>query len=441
MNSRKIIKDTLDSIFYKGAYSNIELNKRLSESDLNDKDKGLVTEVVYGTIKYKKTIDYIISTLVADEKKIDKRILNILRSAIYQIKFLDRVPDFAVVNESVNLGKKISINSSRFINGVLRNFIRNKDSEIKNNISDIEYLSIEYSFEPWMVKLFVEQYGRENSIKILSGLNSTPSVTVRVNSLKSDYDDVFDELNKQGYTVEEGNICPEAINIIRGKSIENNPLFIEGKITVQDESAMMVAPVLELNGELKVLDLCSAPGGKTTHIAELLENKGTVIGCDIYDHKLKLVEENKNRLGIENIQTKLLDAAKYNSELRETADRILVDAPCSGFGIIRKKPEIKWTKSQKDLKDLVEIQRNILKNAWLYLKPGGIMVYSTCTLNKKENEENIKWIKENYKDVQFEKIFLGESDNLIYNDDGSVTILPNEFFDGFYIAKLRKLSR
>ncbi|GKU24806.1 16S rRNA (cytosine(967)-C(5))-methyltransferase RsmB [Clostridium folliculivorans] len=441
MNSRKIIKDTLDSILYNGAYSNIELNKRLSESDLNDKDKGLVTEVVYGTIKYKKSIDYIISTLVADEKKIDKRILNILRSAIYQIKYLDRVPDFAVVNESVNLGKKISMNSSRFINGVLRNFIRNKDAEIKSNISDIEYLSVEYSFEPWMVKLFLEQFGREKCVKILSGLNSTPSVTVRVNSLKSDYDEVFDELNEQGYTVEEGNICPEAINIIRGKSIENNPLFIQGKITVQDESAMLVAPLLELNGDLKVLDLCSAPGGKTTHIAELLDNKGTVIGCDIYDHKLKLVEENKDRLGIENIQTKLLDAAKYNSEFREIADRILVDAPCSGLGIIRKKPEIKWTKSQKDLKDLVNIQRDMLKNAWLYLKPDGIMVYSTCTLNKKENEENIKWIKENYKDVQIEKIYLGESDNVIYNEDGSVTILPNEFFDGFYIAKLRKLSR
>lgn len=441
MNSRKIIKDILDSIFYKGAYSNIELNKRLNESDLNDKDKGLVTEVVYGTVKYKKTIDYIISTLVADFNKIDKRILNILRSAIYQIKYLDRVPDFAVVNESVNLGKKISINSSKFINGVLRNFIRNKDAEIKSDISDIEYLSIEYSFEPWMVKLFYEQYGKENCMNILNGLNSTPSVTVRVNSVKSDFDEVFDELKEQGYTVEEGSMCPEAINIIKGKSIENNPLFSEGKITVQDESAMLVAPMLELEGDLKVLDLCSAPGGKTTHIAEILENKGLVVGCDIYEHKLQLVNENKLRLGINNIETKLLDAAKYNSEYREWADRILVDAPCSGLGIIRKKPEIKWTKSQKDLKDLINIQRDILKNAWLYLKPDGIMVYSTCTLNKKENEENIKWLRENFKDVQLEKIYLGDSDNLMYNEDGSVTILPNEFLDGFYIAKLRKLSR
>ncbi|GIM27857.1 ribosomal RNA small subunit methyltransferase B [Clostridium polyendosporum] len=441
MNSRKVIVDILDSVLFHGAYSNIELNKRLNESNLNDKDKALVTEVIYGTVKYKKTIDFIISSFVKDINKIDKKLINVLRSAIYQIRFLDKIPDYAIVNEAVNLAKRVSLQSSKFVNGVLRNYLRNKDKDFNKGTSNIKRLAFEYSMEEWMVELFIRQYGEEVAKKILLGLNSTPDVTVRVNQLKKDYDDVFEQLKIQGYEVEEGFICPEAINIIKGRNIEVNPLFKEGCITVQDESAMLVAPSMDLEDDLKVLDLCSAPGGKTTHIGELMNNHGGILAFDVYDHKLELIKENCKRLGLTNIEAQIMDATKLNSAYVSCADRVLIDVPCSGLGIIRKKPEIKWTKSPKDLKDIIDIQRKIMENGWNYVKPNGIMLYSTCTLNKKENEENIQWFLSKHKDAVIEKLFVGKADNLIYNNDGSLTIIPNSRMDGFYIAKLMKRGR
>ena len=201
---------------------------------------------------------------------------------------------------------------------------------------------------------------------------------------------------------------------------------------------MLVAPLLELCDNLTVLDLCSAPGGKTTHIAELMNNTGKVLAFDLHENKLELINENAKRLGITNIETKEMDATKINSDLINLGDRVLIDVPCSGIGIVRKKPEIKWNKTRKDLRDIIEVQRNIMENAWQYLKPNGVMVYSTCTLNKEENEDNIEWFLREHNDAKIEKIYLGKSDNLRYNKDGSVTILPNEYMDGFFIARLRK---
>jgi 16S rRNA (cytosine967-C5)-methyltransferase len=289
-----------------------------------------------------------------------------------------------------------------------------------------------------MIRLLIKQYGENLSKKIMLGLNAIPQVSVRVNEIKADYDEVFEELEKLEYDIEEGVICPEAICIKGGKSIESNPLFKEGKITVQDESAMVVAPLLELKEGMKVIDLCSAPGGKTTHIAEMLQNTGKVLAFDIHEAKLGLIKENCERLGITNVEINTNDATKLNSELVESSDRILIDVPCSGIGIIRKKPEIKWNKARADLRDIIPIQREIMENSWQYLRSGGIMVYSTCTLNKEENEENIDWFLSSHKDCSVKKIFIGNQDNLIYNKNGSLTIMPNENMDGFFIAKLEK---
>lgn len=438
MKTRKIIVKILDNIFNNEAYSNIELNKYLNSEEINSKDRGLITEVVYGTIKYKRTIDIILSKYVKDIAQIDLAVINILRSAIYQMKFLDRVPNYAVVNEAVNLAKEVSQNSSRFVNGVLRNYIRNEGRNYKQDFSKIESLAYDYSFEKWMIELFIRQYGEDTTIEILKGLNCKPNITVRVNSLKGSYDDVFEMLEKEGYDVEEGALCPEAVKINRGSNIEKNPVFNDGYITVQDESAMMVAPLFNIENGDKIMDLCSAPGGKTTHLAELLENTGEVLAFDIYEHKLKLIEENANRLALTNIKTGIMDATKIDSKYINYASKVLIDVPCSGLGIIRKKPEIKWNKKAKELRELVQIQRTIMENAWNYLQEGGELIYSTCTLNKRENEENIDWFVEKHRDAKIEKVFLGKASNLLYNDNGSVTILPNEHMDGFFIAKLIK---
>ena len=436
MNSREVALNIINRVLIEGAYSNLVLSNELNESDLNEKDRALVTELVYGTIRRKKTLDMIISNYIKDISLMDERVLNILRMAIYQMHFLDKVPEFAACNEAVELAKQISVQDSKLVNGILRSYTKNPDDmDVKDKIDRLVY---QYSYEPWFIRMIYKQYGEENGRKILSGLNATPKVTVRVNASKGDYDEVFERLEEMGYDVEEGYACPEAIIIKGGSSIENNELFREGLITVQDESAMLVSPLLDLNPGDVALDLCAAPGGKTTHIAELLENEGKVYSFDLHENKLSLINENLERLGLNNVEVEAMDATKLNSKYVACADKVLIDVPCSGLGIIRKKPEIKWNKSRKALKDLVPTQREIMENAWAYLKNGGTMIYSTCTLNTEENQDNVEWFLNKYKDAKVEKIYLGNMDNFIYNNDGSLTILPNEYMDGFYIAKISK---
>lgn len=438
MNSREVALNIVNRVLNEGAYSNIVLSKELNASDLSDKDKALVTELVYGTLRRKNTLDTIISNFVKDISVMDNEVLNILRIAIYQMHFLDKVPEFAACNEAVELAKKLSVQESKLVNGILRSYTKNPD-EIDINGGVVDKLAYQYSFEPWFIRMIYKQYGEEIGRKVLQGLNQTPKVTVRVNTLKVDFDEVYDKLEEMEYDVEEGYVCPEAVIIKGGRSIENNELFNDGLITVQDESAMIVAPVLDVEDGDTVLDLCAAPGGKTTHIAELLNGTGKVLAFDLHENKLSLIKENVERLGLNNVEVEVMDATKLNSKYISSSNRVLIDVPCSGIGIIRKKPEIKWNKTRKSLKDLVPTQRQIMENAWAYLKYGGTMVYSTCTLNKEENEENIEWFLDKHKDAKMEKVFLGNKDNLLYNKDGSLTILPNEYMDGFYIAKIRKM--
>jgi len=439
-NSRLVAIIVIEKVLNENAYSNIVLGLELNKSDLSDKDKALVTEIVYGTLKYKYTIDKILCSYI--KKGIDKLesfVLNILRISVYQIRFLDKVPSFAVVNEAVNLTKKKSnIGASKLVNGVLRSYLRDSDAKYYNEKDNIERLCFEYSFTKSLVKLFIKQYGLERAEKILKGLNHKPDVTVRVNTLKLTYKETWEKLIDNGYNIQEGYVCPVAIRIIKGKNIENNPLFNEGNITVQDESAMLAASSMELLPNLKVLDLCSAPGGKTTHIAEIMGNTGHISAFDIHKNKLSLIKENLNRIGITNTTCDVRDATIYDENLFEIADRVLIDVPCSGLGIIRKKPEIKWSKHINNIKSIIETQRNIMENAAKYVKKGGILVYSTCTLNNEENEGNIEWFMESHPEFKIEPLSYGELDNIKYSDKGYITIFPNEYMDGFFIAKIIK---
>jgi len=439
MNSRKLARQIVQRVLNEGAYSNLVLSSELNNHDINDKDKALITEIVYGTLRRKRTLDVLISNFVKDISLIDDTILNILRIAMYQMYFLDKIPEYAACNEAVEEAKEISIEASRLVNGILRNFIKD-EKEIVVPGNRIDELAYKFSLQPWMIRLFIKQYGEERTMKLMAGLNETPKVTVRVNEFKSEFEEVFERLEALGYNVEEGYACPEAIAIEGGKSIENNELFKEGFITVQDESAMIVAPLLDLKEGETVLDLCSAPGGKTTHIAELLGNTGRVLAFDLHEHKLALVKENAERLGFTNIEYNVMDATKLNSDYVSIADKILLDVPCSGLGIIRKKPEIKWNKTRQQLKDIIPVQREIMENSWEYLKPEGIMIYSTCTLNKEENEDNVKWFLDKHKDAQIEKIYVGKNSNFIYSEEGTLTILPNDSMDGFFIAKIKKVK-
>lgn len=441
MNSRKLAVDIVSQVINKGAYSNIALSNELNKSSINDKDRALVTEIVYGTLKYKYTIDTILKHFVKKGfETLDMEVVNILRVSIYQMKYLNKVPDYAIVNEAVNLSKKVSIGASKLVNGVLRNYIRNKGTLVLSSKDYFENAAIEYSFEKWMIRLFVNQYGKELSEKILRGLNEVPDLTVRINNIKITFEEAWNKLEELGYDIDEGTVSPEAIKIRRGKNIEHNILFKEGLITVQDESAMLIAPSMEIDDDMVVLDLCSAPGGKATHMGEIMGNRGVVKAFDIHENKLNLIRDNARRLGLKNIQCGVLDASIFNEELKDSGDRVLIDVPCSGLGIIRKKPEIKWNKSEKDLKDIVNIQKRIISNASRYVKPGGILFYSTCTLNKEENEEIINWFLKENKNYTLENLYFGNLDNILYHNDGMVTILPNEKMDGFFMSKIRRLK-
>ncbi|MCH3964039.1 MAG: 16S rRNA (cytosine(967)-C(5))-methyltransferase RsmB [Clostridium sp.] len=440
MNSARLIAvETLEDVLYKGAYSNIALNNKLNRSNLGLKDRGLVTEIVYGTLKYKFTIDSILGHFLRNGlNSMDNFILNILRMSIYQIKYLDKIPEFAVVNEAVELSKKRSNKFSKLVNGVLRNYLRNKDGKYCNTQNYIDRLCFDYSFEPWMTKLFVEQYGKDMVEGILGGLNAVPKITVGINNLKTNFDKVWNELIENGYNLEKGIICKDAIIINRGSNLEKNTLFKEGMISVQDESAMLAAASTDAGKGMIVLDMCSAPGGKTSYMAGMMKNTGTIYAFDIYSSKIKLIKGNLNRLGIKNVRTSLQNAEIYNPEMEKIADRIIADVPCSGLGIIRKKPEIKWNKDILQLNNITDIQKKILSNSAKYLKTGGKLVYSTCTLNKLENEENVNWFIRNNPEFTVEELDFGSIDNVIYHDEGYVTILPDKNMDGFFIAKIKK---
>ncbi|MDT8716474.1 16S rRNA (cytosine(967)-C(5))-methyltransferase RsmB [Clostridium sp. 19966] len=439
MNSRKTAVAILEEVFQNKAYSNIALKTTLNKYQFETNDRALITEIVYGTIKYKYTIDTILRYFIKIPfKKVDSNILNILRISIYQMKYLTKIPQYAVVNEAVDLAKKHSQGSSKFVNGVLRNYLRNTETDFCASQDEVERLCFKYSFEKWMVKSFINQYGIEKAEYILAGLNETPYVSIRINTLKTNLEEVTLKLEKLGYNLKAGNLYKNSLNIVKGSSIENNPLFKEGLITVQDESAMLAVDCMDIQKGMNLGDLCAAPGGKSTHMSEILNNTGNVSSFDIYEHKVKLIKNNAKRLGISNLTAEIMNAEEFSPQYVDSFDALLVDVPCSGLGIIKKKPEIKWFKDKKDLEDILKVQKNILNNACKYVKGGGTLIYSTCTLNKKENEETIIKFLKDHPNYELQNIDYGSRENILYPYNGMITILPNKEMDGFFISKLKR---
>ena len=337
-------------------------------------------------------------------KKISAWILNILRMSVYQIVFLDKVPKSAVVNEAVNLAKKYGHTSSKnFVNAILRK-VEKADYEEFFNIKDTkERISKTTSMPLWLVCELIEQKGEEKAQKICENSNKKPQLTIRVNNLKTNIQELKKELEQENIQSKEAEV--EDFLILEGaKNIEKIKAFKEGKFTIQDEAAGLIAKILNPNSQDKVLDACSSPGGKTTYLAEIMQNKGEIIAWDIHEHRVKLVENTSERLGITNIKTQVKDATKYEEKYFEYFDKILLDVPCLGLGVLKRKPDIKWKKTKEDVEEITILQKSILKNCSSYLKKGGELVYSTCSILKEENQEIIKkFIKEN-PEFKIEKI-------------------------------------
>ncbi len=359
-----------------GAFLNIALRDVLREADMDARDNALATTLAMGVMKNVLFLDNIIENLSSVKlKKLSVWIHNILRIGIFSHRFLDRVPVSATVNECVRLARRYGHSSSAgFVNAVLRKAISSGDFLPQNKESD-EYISIKYSLPLWLVRMWrAEGYGED----FFSSLNLDPPVTVRLNTLKcASLPEEFEKIPT----------LPYGYNYVGGGSIESTSFYKEGAATVQDGASQMAVLALDVKKDMRVLDLCSAPGGKTAYISQLMGNSGEIISCDIHPHKLELIKNNLLRLGVTNAKVILNDATTIREEFKESFDRVLADVPCSGLGVLRRKPDIKLTKSPLANKELIKIQRVILENASLYVKKGGKLLYSTCTVNRGENED------------------------------------------------------
>ena len=442
VNARKVALDVLVDVEKNNAFSNIALQRAFKNKEIEDRDRRFVTELVYGVIENKIYLDYIINILSKIKmNKIKVEVLNILRIALYQVIFLDRIPSAAAVNESVKLVKKIEFGAAGYVNGLLRSYLRRMD-ELKLNkeqMDIVEYLSIRYSHPKWLVEKWIQDFGEVFTEGLLQGNNETPPLTVRVNTLRTTKSTLTKELLAEGLEIKEGKYIPEALYIGHAASIEKLKAFQKGLFQIQDESSMLVAHVVNPESGDFVIDLCAAPGGKTTHMAQLMNNQGMISAWDIHEHKVKLINEASQRLGITIVDARCFDAKKLDETFMEKADKVLVDAPCSGLGIIRKKPEIKYNKSLDDIKEIADLQLDILKNGGKYVKKGGFLVYSTCTIEKQENIGVMDRFLEQNQDFELVDI-NGILPDGLKTEKKYLQLYPHiHGIDGFFICKFKRV--
>ncbi|MGI2327238.1 16S rRNA (cytosine(967)-C(5))-methyltransferase RsmB [Planococcus sp. YIM B11945] len=443
MKNKKLqgnVRDAAFSILWavenKQAYSNLLLHQTIQSYGIADKNKGLLTEITYGTLQHQMTLDYYLEPYL--KGKIEPWVKILLRMSLYQIVYLDRIPSHAVVHEAVEIAKRRGHSGvGSVVNGVLRSIQRSGVRSF-NTISDpIEKISIETSHPVWMIKRWSEQFGHEKTRELALENNKTPEQTVRVNTVRATVEEVIDMLESEGLEATPSKWVPESLIITNGQPART-ATFEKGFITIQDESSMLPAYALQAKPGMNVLDMCAAPGGKTTHIAEKMNNEGTLVAIDLHAHKVKLIEETAARLGHTIIETAVGDSKLSVERFGEKRfDRILVDAPCSGLGVIKRKPDIKYTKKQEDFERLQDIQVDLLAQAAQVIADDGIIVYSTCTIDSVENRGTAeRFLKEH---PEMEKVQVVLPETLGVKNSGFVQIFPQDFGgDGFFIAAFRK---
>ena len=427
--ARNLALKILYDINEKKAYSNIVLDKYINKNrnELSNLDIGFISELVYGVITWKLTLEYIVQKYSKIKiKKMSEWVKNILMLGSYQIIFLDKVPKSAAVNESVNLCKKYNYKSANFVNAILRK-IEKSDYQNIDDIKEInKRISLKTSMPEWFVDKLINEYGAKEALEICNDLNLRPNNTVRINRLKGNL-----EIGNQA-------ILDDFRTITGTKNIVKMPEYINVNISIQDESAGLSSFILNPKEGEEVLDACSAPGGKTTYLAEIMNNTGSIIAWDIYEERLKQVDENAKRLGINIIKTEVKDASIYDKAYDKKFNKILLDVPCLGLGVIRRKPDIKWNRTEENIDEITKIQYQILKTCSKYLKDDGILVYSTCSILK---EENINIIEKFLEEEDFEIVDISDKvkkDFKYVNEKNTIELFPNEKHDGFYIACLKR---
>ena len=431
MNVKQVAINLISQVD-KGAYSNIALNETFKTLDINSKEKAFITEIFYGVIRNKKFLGYIIERHTKEIKK--EWIRNLLRISIYQITFMNS-DNKGVVWEATELSKKkYGMTISKFINGTLRNYLRNKDTELKR-LDDEKNYEVLYSIPKWFYDTLEKQYGDNNLKKAITSLKKIPYLSVRVNKLKYNEKEFEKFLEKNNIQIIKK---VDTVYYVNSGLIIISEEFKTGKIIAQDASSYLAAKNLGVLSNELVLDICAAPGGKTAVLAEQMENKGEIIAIDIHQHKIKLIETNMKKLGIDIVKAIVMDARNVNKQGRKF-DKILVDVPCSGYGVIRKKPEILYSKNRENIEELAKLQLEILNSAADILKDGGELIYSTCTITDKENTNNIEKFLKERKQFKVEKLYIPENVSGDYDKLGGFCInYKEEIMDNFYIIKLKK---
>lgn len=419
-NARKIALRALLEVRGQ-AYSNITLNKFLNETDLSAADRALATAVFYGVLDRTITLDFVLGDYIKTPlKKVQPIALEVLRIALYQIMFMDKIPDSAAVNEAVKLVKySKQKHLSGFVNGVLRNILR--DEVTLPDGKDVHSLSIKYSCPEWIINSFVNDYGIENAIQLLECSLQAPPVTLRVNTLKTDEASLADKLSLEGINTQAASLGG-ALEVVGSIDVTKSKAYRDGLFHVQDTASQTAVSILNPSENESVLDICAAPGGKTFTMAQYMKNTGKIIACDLHQKRVELISKGAKRLGIDNVVVQQNDAT-IKSEALDKFDAILCDVPCSGLGVIRRKPEIKY-KDISEYADITLIQSKILENATSYLKQNGRILYSTCTLRRCENEGVIQGFLDKHPqyELKYQHTFMPHVDKT----------------DGFYCALLQK---
>ncbi len=444
MIARQAALEILTNTELKNGYLNLVFMEVLKKNGFSPLDAAFIKELVFGVYRNKIYLDFIIRNHSSLRlKKIEPKVLNILRMGAYQILFMDKIPAHAAVSESVTLAKKNSRGrTAGFVNAVLRSVLRGGEIDLSPLKKDtIKYLSVKYSYPEELTSFFVNTFGTKRAEAILAAGNKTPALCVRANALRVTRQELAEKLRSAG--IETENTPFTDCGLFLSSASEQARQEFSSLFTVQDQSSQLAALALAPQPGDTVLDLCAAPGGKTTHLAELMENRGQIYAFDIYEKRLKSVNDAANRLGITIIETAAADAAECNPTLKEIADKILLDVPCSGLGIIRRKPDIKYKENITDFQEILTVQKNILNTAKEYLKPGGILVYSTCTINPAENLDRIHAFLEENPDFKIDAIksphITGEMAKRA--ESGVIELFSDtDNSDGFFVCRLKKIS-
>ena len=444
-NPRDLALKVLQQVAEDGAYANLALSAQLERSGLNAADRRLATRLVYGVLREQALLDHILLQFLRGGKGFNKLPLKIkicLRLGLYQLWRMDKIPVSAAINESVKLAKKHGHQGTAgLVNAVLRNIDRSRDEvKLPTKESDpAEYLSVCYSHPRWLVDMWLDEFGYEVTEALCRHDNAAEELCLRVNTLRTTRDELTERLNAAGMQAEPGKYAPEALLVTESARAELQNIIDEGLVYPQHQSSMLAAHALNPQPGSRVVDLCAAPGGKTTHLAQLMENKGEIRGFDLHPHKIKLIEDNCRRLGIDIVKAAAGDSRKPPKELNGWADYVLADVPCSGLGVLRTRPDARWQKQPEEVNELAVIAAEILDAAAKIVKPGGVLLFSTCTVTHKENAENARAFLARH--PEFEPEALAGILAPWADGDAFLRIMPHlHGLDGFFLARFRRVK-